>query len=854
MSFMHLSLMALGCSGIAIPIMLHFLMRQRPKRLIFPSLQFLVATHARNRRDLRVRHWLLLALRCALIAALALALARPTIRPDMAGRATLLGLAGGLWMLLVAATILASSRRVGTVLVSSLFTLAGLATLLLMATFLGMLGVSTWQTAAQEAPIAAVMLIDLSPRMDYLENEQSRVQRAQLAMRRLLKQIPSGSEVAILTTLDSSAMFSASPQEIESRLDHLATGYISRSLPDSVALAQEILQSKMQERREIYIFSDLTGVAWNESQPPAAPPAEAGNATSSSPSKLTVEPPRIADQNAGSRKLKPDVQADGKSRPPGKPDLQLAIYLIDVGAKAPTNIQVADIRLSSTFVTSATPVELEVELEAEGSHEPKSIRLELWLEVPDATRPIVVDGKPLLPELVLRDSADIALEGSSPTSLQHRFKLRGLPPGTHHGRVRLASHDGLTCDDERFFTVDVGPPWRVLVVEGPSAESSFLVDALAPYALRALGKARYECQTMPSGDLDQVDLSQYAAVALVDPAPLTPPQWRTIQNYVFSGGGLAIFLGRNATPVESFHDPSALELLPGTLTRQWRAGQTPLFLAPREFDNPILHPLSDQRDRIPWDDFPIYRHWLFSDVPSSALPFLRFGNDLPAAWERKVGKGRVVTLATPISDPLNDPQRPPWNRIPTGPDPWPYLVLVDGILGEIVGSGDERRNYLIGEKPNLAMQGTAGASKAQVFTPAGTWQSVAVGDEGALLMSLIDLPGTYRLRGSGGADSALGFSANLGARVTRLRRVEFSSLVPQHLPKETHYIPDPDHIERALSEARVGRDVYPWLMMAAALLLATEQLLANRFYQSAGENSVKAADNRSRGARETIPA
>ena len=279
MSFLHLSLVALGCSGIAIPIVLHFLMRQRPRRLVFPALQFLVATHARNRRDLRVRHWLLLALRCALIAALALALARPTIRPDMAGRATLLGLAGGLWMLLVTATILASSRRVGTVLVTSLFSLTALATVLLLATFLGMLGVNTWQTAAQEAPIAAVMLIDLSPRMDYVENEQSRVQRAQVAMRRLVKQIPSGSEVAILTTLDSSAMFSASPQEIESRLEHLATGYLSRPLPDSLALAQEILQSKTQDRREIYIFSDLTGVAWNATQRLATTPAELGMAS-----------------------------------------------------------------------------------------------------------------------------------------------------------------------------------------------------------------------------------------------------------------------------------------------------------------------------------------------------------------------------------------------------------------------------------------------------------------------------------------------------------------------------------------------------------------------------------------------
>ncbi|MBL8829873.1 MAG: BatA domain-containing protein, partial [Planctomycetaceae bacterium] len=69
-----------GVTLIAVPIVLHLIMRQRPRHIEFPALRFVRQAKEQNRRTYQLRHWLLLFLRMAVIALLAFALARPTMQ------------------------------------------------------------------------------------------------------------------------------------------------------------------------------------------------------------------------------------------------------------------------------------------------------------------------------------------------------------------------------------------------------------------------------------------------------------------------------------------------------------------------------------------------------------------------------------------------------------------------------------------------------------------------------------------------------------------------------------------------------------------------------------------------------
>src|SRR5262249_15977241 len=78
MTFVHPLLLG-GLVLIGVPILIHLIMRQKPKRLVFPAFRFLQQRHLTNSRKLRLRHLVLLALRVLLIAVICLALARPRL-------------------------------------------------------------------------------------------------------------------------------------------------------------------------------------------------------------------------------------------------------------------------------------------------------------------------------------------------------------------------------------------------------------------------------------------------------------------------------------------------------------------------------------------------------------------------------------------------------------------------------------------------------------------------------------------------------------------------------------------------------------------------------------------------------
>jgi len=73
-----------GLAAIAVPIMLHLLRRERRQVMEFPSLMFLRQIPQETTSRRRLRHPLLLALRCLALALIAMAFARPFLRDRMA--------------------------------------------------------------------------------------------------------------------------------------------------------------------------------------------------------------------------------------------------------------------------------------------------------------------------------------------------------------------------------------------------------------------------------------------------------------------------------------------------------------------------------------------------------------------------------------------------------------------------------------------------------------------------------------------------------------------------------------------------------------------------------------------------
>src|SRR5271169_4098262 len=75
-SLVHTGLAA-GAGLAAVPVILHLFMKQTPKHIVFPALRLIRERQRRSRKRIKIKNWLLLLARMALLALMALALARP---------------------------------------------------------------------------------------------------------------------------------------------------------------------------------------------------------------------------------------------------------------------------------------------------------------------------------------------------------------------------------------------------------------------------------------------------------------------------------------------------------------------------------------------------------------------------------------------------------------------------------------------------------------------------------------------------------------------------------------------------------------------------------------------------------
>lgn len=80
-SFMMNPLLAVGALSIAGPILIHLLSRRRHRRIRWAAMEFLLEALRRNRRRVKLEQFILLFLRCLAVLLVAMAMARPFVRP-----------------------------------------------------------------------------------------------------------------------------------------------------------------------------------------------------------------------------------------------------------------------------------------------------------------------------------------------------------------------------------------------------------------------------------------------------------------------------------------------------------------------------------------------------------------------------------------------------------------------------------------------------------------------------------------------------------------------------------------------------------------------------------------------------
>lgn len=819
MSFLNPAyLLALGL--VLVPVVLHLLLKAKPKKLIFPALRLIQSRKQQNSRRFRLRHLWLLLLRMLVIGGLVLALTRPTLP------AANYGLSRREWLTALAVLAVSLGIYFGVLALwkrrhlprhdllarrTSLRGGLGLAAAVLLVLLVGwpyQRRVAAEITApappvAENLPVAAVFLVDTSLSMSYQHQGQSRLDAARAMIREHMGQLPAGSRAAIVENSgDVPGVFTADLTAVQDRLALLTPKPLSRSLNDALEAAlllqeddrRRILgeqsgapEDRRQDRliREIYIVTDFARSAWRL------------DATSQLKDRLV------------------ELNWTG-------------LYLLDVGVEQPVNAGLRSVKLSRQSVASGGFVTVEASVTAAGVVKPET-PVELWL-TGDNGQPIKT-GQQV-----------VSLEPDAETGV--RFTLENITGRFRQGELRITGSDPFVVDNIAYFTVRVHPPLEVLVVAERREEARVWMEALAPEELVRLGRARYRTTFLPTGKLAGTDLSRFQVVCLIHAAQPTTELWEELTDYVKSGGGLLLTLGARSAIAGRSRPDEGLDPIAWNTAAAQRLSPASLkaelsFSPAATIDwsntqNPLVRKLEELGALPEFAALDIRRYWSVEPAEDATV-IARYARppSVPALIERRVGRGRVLMLTTSVDSVA-------WNDLPGH---WVYVVLADQFAQRLAGLGEEKANFVVGDDVGLALNPAQAVQKVVLRMPEFKQRQEAIAEpRDFLLLSGMSDPGQYQIEAVEPATNEVqAFSLNLSGTESDFRQIEPAELDRVLGEKRYSVSRDPQTLERSLAVGRLGQEVYGLLLMCLVGFFILEQLTSAWFYEQEGGGKVMSA-------------
>lgn len=790
-----------------IPVILHLLLRAKPKKLMFPALRLIQNRRRQNVQRMRLKHFWLMLLRVLIITVLVLAIARPRIPPvnywptvgEWVTLATIALAALGVWLGLTAQwkrqklpPFQMQHRR--TFLRAGVLAAAFVLTLLLFVWPLQRRVFAQIKDpqlpVSENVPVASVLLFDTSLSMQYRQSGQTRLEVARDLATEHLQRLPSGSRIAIAETASTNPIaFLPDLTAAANRLSTLEVKAASYALNERIRSALE-LQKDDQARvldvdvavpeaerqdsfvREIIVFTDMSPAAW---------------------------------QQTDTNLLKADLAKD-KS---------VNLYLIDVGSPQPTNVGLSDLKTSDAMVTAGGELRVQATVSALGRD---STQVSVGLSLPDEAG-----------QLVPKDTQSVELTGTEGAIAA--LRVRGLTGNVVQGELRLKSDDPLEFDNALFFTVEVQPPTEVLIVADDLNDARPWTTALAPERLVKEGRSKYNCTRVTTAKLDSKDLTKFAAVCLINVGSLSDQGWKKLTDYVEAGGGVAVCLGPRVNAL-TYNTPAAQSLLPGELLANIRLPAAQFIDLTNRLDHPLLkkfsefEPLASQLSTAE-----INRIWRVKPLANaSVIAWYTFANKSPAFLERVVGKGRTVMLTTAVSSSAALDPEDQWNGLPPLPA---YIVLADQTVRYLSRQSQGTFNYISGEDAIVRLDPEHPVQQYLLRKPNSQQLPGDVPPgKNSLVIRAVDQLGHYRLLDAAqGSNFQRGFSVNPQPRENVLTPISAAQL-DEILGKDRYSQARAFSLldKKGLGGQRIGLEVFPFLMLLMWLVFMGEHLVANRFY------------------------
>ncbi len=813
MSLIHPAL--IYSAGLAvIPVILHFLLRAKPRKLPFPALRLILMRRRQNVRRLRLRHVWLMLLRMLVIIGLAIAAARPSLPEasyELSTRemVTLFGVIaaalgtyfGLMW------TWQAKKLSVQTLVYRRTLLRGGLGTAVAVLIALAVILPYVKRLQAEisapapavgsDLPVAAVFLFDTSLSMQYTQQGKTRLDQGKAIAQGHMDTLPPRSRIAVGETNSTTPiLFQADLVGAKAKIQSLAPQPVSQPLNErlraALALQEQdqgrtlneqgsVPQGDRRDRfiREVYVFTDLGATSWR---------------TSSA-----------------------QLLKDELTRLPW-----VAVYVIDVGELAPHDVGITDVMLTRQSISEGSSLTVEAAISAIGVEEgEKTVELSL----------ISRDGK-----RIPSGQQSVRVGGQQGARVQ--IPIANLQGPVQHGELRLLSSDPLSMNDVRYFTVEIKPPPKVLLVSPTPAVANLLSEMLATDDERKTKKFRFLLNDVQPAKLANIKFSDYSVVVLNSVQELSDPTWKSLHKFVSNGGGLAVILGSNdlqeaggVDPVSYSREPAST-VLPCSL-RGSPNFSPPAFLDAKNPNHPVLKKLDELGGVGVLGEIEIRKRWTV-DLFDESNVLITYSNAKaePALIERRIGGGRV-TLLTTAADTRG------WiDHVEAGGN-WAFVVFVDQLMQYLSGRSEATFNYLAGEDVLVRADQESALTKYLLRKPGGQ-QLPGTIPAGAASFAIreTDQLGHYSVASADPISKfASGFSVNAPATESDFRRLSEDDLTQLFGEKRFSLARDIATLQRHVNTGRLGEEVYPLLLLLVLIVFCGEHFVANWFYAEEAETA-----------------
>ena len=710
-----------GLVAIVAPIIIHLLNRRQFRRVKWAAMRFVQVSMEQNQRRIEMEDLILLMLRCGMVALLAFALSRPFV--------------------------------------------------------------PQFQSILLEGHSRAVLLIDQSASLTAGTGSSNRFRLAQLAAHRYIDQLPTGTALTILSSLDNSPPIidaSSNLDEAHAMIDSLVATHRSTNWPTAISKAIDYLSTSESGRKEIGIITDNSVWSW---------------------------------------------QPVGRSLDLLKSLDETTLNLIVVGGTTHENIAVSELasQRSHAFVNEAQ--HYVATITNFGNTKQTDIGVELMVN----EQPI--GEKRILSSLDAGESRTITFFAQSDSTDFLRITAK-------------TSADQFTVDNSRSIVLPVREPLRVLLVDGEpklrerDSETFFLQNALVPVTPVLRSSYYIQPTVMPTKQFSaSTQLSEFDAVVLSNVATIPEKLGDTLQAFVRKGGGLLIFPG-NLVVHSNYH--RELGGVDGILPARFAADSTTATLpvARREStsrrmdyqqtavsDNPLLRAFHADPQSLAAAEF--WRVEPLEAVPSNSQVLLRYDDGSPALVAGTFGQGNVLMFASTADIE--------WNDLPIQTE---FVPLVREAISLAVRGTTPALNVPVGTRFSLPLSSNFADSVAMTFslkdtTEVGTSSKVQSLNDGSAKLVTPQLPwiGVYESRIES-PPNIVQFTTQMNSQESRL-----SPLTEKQLEHFGEYasitrIRTENELTSFRRPQRTGSDLTRLIVPCLFLLAVVELCLSQKFSDS----------------------